>query len=147
VSRKSAVVRFYIDADLLGLAKHLVLLRSDVTYPGDPGGELHRRVRPPCPVARANMVDSEWIPIVAKHGWMAITRDGAIQQNAAEIAAVRTYGLRMIALGGTEARTPWEQLEILLCQWRAIEATFEQDGSFIYTATRTTLRGIPLDGT
>ena len=31
-------VRFYIDADLLGVAKILAGVRSDVTYPGDPGG-------------------------------------------------------------------------------------------------------------
>jgi hypothetical protein len=37
-----AVVQFYVDADLLGLAKMLVQVRADVTYPGDPGGELHR---------------------------------------------------------------------------------------------------------
>jgi hypothetical protein len=32
------MVRFYFDADVLGLAKVMVQLRSDVTYPGDPGG-------------------------------------------------------------------------------------------------------------
>lgn len=31
-------IRFYLDADLLGLAKLLVSVRADVTYPGDPGG-------------------------------------------------------------------------------------------------------------
>jgi hypothetical protein len=41
--RPAAQVRYYIDADLLGLAKILVQLRSDVTYPGDPGGIVHRR--------------------------------------------------------------------------------------------------------
>ncbi len=41
-SAKPAVVRFYVDADVLGLAKILVQVRSDVTYPGDPGGVLHQ---------------------------------------------------------------------------------------------------------
>jgi hypothetical protein len=31
------MVRFYFDADVLGLAKVMVMLRSDMTYPGDPG--------------------------------------------------------------------------------------------------------------
>lgn len=35
---KPATVRFYFDADVLGSAKTVVTLRSDVTYPGDPGG-------------------------------------------------------------------------------------------------------------
>ena len=44
-------VRFYVDADLLGLAKILAGARSDVTYPGDPGGVCRdRSTRPPCPV-------------------------------------------------------------------------------------------------
>ena len=38
---RPATVRFYIDADILGLAKVLVQVRADVTYPGDPGGTLH----------------------------------------------------------------------------------------------------------
>jgi hypothetical protein len=33
---KPATVRFYFDADVLGLAKILVQVRADVTYPGDP---------------------------------------------------------------------------------------------------------------
>jgi hypothetical protein len=35
---KPAAVHYYIDADVLGLAKILVQVRPDVTYPGDPGG-------------------------------------------------------------------------------------------------------------
>jgi hypothetical protein len=35
---RPARVYYYIDADLLGVAKVLVQLRGDVTYPGDPGG-------------------------------------------------------------------------------------------------------------
>jgi hypothetical protein len=30
---KPATVRFYIDADILGLAKVLASLRADITYP------------------------------------------------------------------------------------------------------------------
>ena len=37
---RPATVRFYIDADVLGLAKELVRIRGDVTYPGDPGGPV-----------------------------------------------------------------------------------------------------------
>lgn len=38
---KPAEVRFYVDADLLGLARVLSDLRADVTYPGDPGAIVH----------------------------------------------------------------------------------------------------------
>lgn len=43
---KPADVRFYLDADVLGLAKLLVQVRNDVTYPGDPGGVVQKRERP-----------------------------------------------------------------------------------------------------
>jgi hypothetical protein len=44
-------VRFYIDADLLGVAKVLATVRSDVTYPGDAGGiGPDGRPRSPCPI-------------------------------------------------------------------------------------------------
>ena len=46
-SAKPAPVHHYVDADVLGLAKILVQVRTDVTYPGDPGGIPRiRRMRP-----------------------------------------------------------------------------------------------------
>jgi CheY-like chemotaxis protein len=46
-----ATVRFYFDANVLGLAKAAVRLRSHSTYPGDPAGVVHkasaRHVRSP----------------------------------------------------------------------------------------------------
>jgi hypothetical protein len=37
---RAAQVRFYVDADILGLGKILGSLRNDVTYPGDPGAVI-----------------------------------------------------------------------------------------------------------
>ncbi|MGZ3383184.1 MAG: PIN-like domain-containing protein, partial [Isosphaeraceae bacterium] len=91
-STRPAVVRFYVDADVLGLAKVLVQVRNDVTYPGDPGGALHRRVRPSCPISDTAARDEAWIPEVTRHGWLIITRDRNIATNPAEIAAVRDSG-------------------------------------------------------
>jgi hypothetical protein len=139
-----AVVRFYLDADVLGLAKILVQVRSEVTYPGDPGGRLHRRTRPACPIKSPEVRDDVWILQVAALGWLIITRDANIAKNRAEIAAVRESGARMISLAGTEAIGTWAHLEALLCRWRAIERTLEQPGPFIYAATRTALRAVPL---
>jgi hypothetical protein len=47
---RPAEVRFYFDADLLGLAKVLARRRPGVTYPGDPGAVINKRQRSPCPV-------------------------------------------------------------------------------------------------
>jgi PIN like domain len=142
---KPAVVRFYFDADVIGLAKVLVQVRPDVTYPGDPGGTLHRRTRPPCPITSTDVKDDVWIAQVASLGWLIITRDSRIASKRAELAAVRDSGARMVALSGPETVGTWAQLEMLCCQWRAIERQFEEPGPFIYSATRTALRAVSLN--
>ena len=64
---KPATIRFYVDADVLGFAKILVQMRSDVTYPGDPGGVVKgRKLRPPCPITNPGTPDRVWIPETAK---------------------------------------------------------------------------------
>ena len=141
---KPATVRFYIDADVLGLAKVLVALRSDVTYPGDPGGTVHRRQRPPCCITDPNTDDAVWIPETARQGWLIITRDSGIQHHRAEIEAVRNSSARMIALAGEEAKNTWLQLEFVMSQWRAIERRLNEPAPFIYTATRTVLKPVHL---
>jgi len=101
VSRvKPAEVRFYLDANVLGLAHVLAALREDVTYPGDPGVVIHKQERPACPVKSPQVLDPDWIPIVAQHRWLIIGRDRHIQENRAEIIAVREHGARMVALSG-----------------------------------------------
>jgi hypothetical protein len=142
---RPAIVRFYFDADVLGLAKVLTRLRADVTYPGDPGGVVNKRSRPPCPITRTSIRDRDWIPQVAEWGWLIVTRDTRIQHRRAELTAVRSSGARMIALAAPDARTTWAQLEVFMTQWRAIEAATHEPGPFIYTATRTSLRAIDLD--
>ncbi len=132
------------DADILGLGKLLATLRSDVTYPGDPGGALHKSWRPLCPVTTPHTRDLDWIPMVARAKWVAITRDRHIQDHRAELAAVRDHGLRLVALSAPEARTTWEQLEVVMCQWRAIEALVDQEGPLLRVASRTSLRPVPL---
>ena len=86
MSPRAAQVRFYVDADILGLGKILGSLRNDVTYPGDPGAVIHKRHRAPCPIASPDVLDTDWIPEVAARGWLIVTRDSMIIQNRDEIA-------------------------------------------------------------
>ena len=65
MSPRAAKVRIYVDADVLGLGKILASLRSNVTYPGDPGALIHKRERAPCPVNSPDVLDTGWIPQVA----------------------------------------------------------------------------------
>ena len=142
---KPARVCYYIDADVLGLAKILVQLRGDVTYPGDLGGVTRgRRMREACTITDPATLDEFWIPETARQEWLIITRDRHIQDHRSEIEAVRSSGARMVNLAGDEARDTFTQLEIVMCQWRQITALLNEKGPFIYSVTRTTMRQLPL---
>lgn len=143
-STRPATVRFYFDADVLGLARLLCQQRADFTFVGDPGARIKKRDRPPCPVASSATKDSEWIPVVAELGWLVITRDRRIQERTAEIEAVRTYGAKMVNLASPDAGTTWAQLEVFMLQWRRIEALADQPGPFIYSASRSSFRRLEL---
>jgi hypothetical protein len=145
VTGRTAKVRFYVDADIIGFGKLIAGLRPDVTYPGDPGAEIHRRKRPPCPVTSTDVLDVEWIPQVASHGWLIITRDNKIIENRLEIAAVRENGAKMVALNREDAATKWGQLEVFMTRWRDIDALASRPGPFIWRASRTRMTPIPLD--
>ena len=125
---KPTRVRFYIDEDLLGLALVVAALRADVTYPGDPGHTVNKRVRPPCMVTRRGAPDDQWIPTVTRQQWLIITRDKRIQDRPMEIAAVRDYGARMVNLSSPDATTKWGQLEVLMSRWRDIERLSDRAG-------------------
>ena len=137
-------VRFYVDADTLGLAHIMVRLRWDVTYPGDPGGRFKRHTRPPCPITTTDIDDEDWIPIAASRGWTIISRDMKIEKRPAELAAVKENRAKVIALSSNEKLDVWRQLEILMCNWRAIEKLSETEGPFIYVLTRTGSRKLQL---
>lgn len=140
----SGGVRFYVDADTLGLAKALVLLRPDVTYPGDPGGTVRGRSRSPCPITRTDTPDDAWIPEVARRGWAILTRDRKIQSRVAETAAVIASRARMFAITSQEQLSVWDQLEVLMCNWRRIEERVDEPGPWVVAMTRTGLRDIDL---
>jgi hypothetical protein len=101
---KAAQVRIYIDADILGLGKLIASIRNDVTYPGDPGAEIHKCQRPRCPITNPGVLDTEWIPEVAVRGWLIVTRDSKIIANVNEKNLVREHGAKMVALNQEDSR-------------------------------------------
>lgn len=141
---KAADVRFYVDADILGLAKVLCMMRPDVTYPTFQGGKMFGRMRPPCPVTSTDTDDTVWIPEAARNGWLIITRDSAIQERRAELNAVRDSGAKMVALVGKQAGSTWDQLDILMRRWERLEQLLTEPGPFIYSASKSVWRRVPL---
>jgi hypothetical protein len=133
-------VRFYIDADLLGVAKILADVRSDVTYPGDRGGRASDGFdRPACPVNPGDK-DIDWIPLVSSQGWVIISRDRHIQHRPAERIALIDARARMFRLDARHGLNKWDQLEIIVSQWRRFEELASLPGPWLYTASRTSIR-------
>ena len=83
--------------------------------------------------------------MVAARGWVIVTRDSAIQGHSREVGAVVEHGARMVALAGPHARGKFEQLEVVMSQWRRIERCVDEPGPYIYSATRTTFRRYATD--
>jgi hypothetical protein len=134
-------IRFYVDADMLGLGKILASVRSDVTYPGDPGGPgAGGEARPPCPL-EPGVKDPSWIPVTAAEGWIAITRDRHLRHRPDERRAILEHGARVVRLEAREALNKWGQLEIVVYAWRRIEdQLIDLPGPWVYVATRTGIR-------
>ena len=135
--RPEARVRFYFDADILGVAKVIASVRPDATYPGDPGGEVRKRYRAPSPVTDPGAKDIDWIPRIAHEGWSIITRDRHIAVRPSERTAVIDHGAKLFTLVRKENLSLWQQLEILLRRWRDIEQHSGDPGPFIYAIHRT----------
>jgi len=108
--QRRADVRFYFDADVLGLAKLLCQERVDFTFPGDRGGRIKKRQRPACVITAPETKDPDWIPKVAAEGWLIITRDRRIQEKRAEINAIRDHGAKMLNSRATTPAVPGDSL-------------------------------------
>jgi hypothetical protein len=141
---RKAEVRFYFDADILGLAKVICALRSDSTFPGDQGATIHKRKRPACIIPDPNWKDWQWIPPVAQQGWFAVSRDNDILDHLSLLQLIQEHGLRFVAITGDEGSTKWGQLRIVMTQWHRIEALAERSGPLLYTCTRTSFKRIDL---
>lgn len=143
-SLRPAVVDYYFDADVLGLAHVVAAIRPDSTYPGDPGLTIARRVRPPCPITTPKTPDLKWIPEVAGRGWTIITRDRRITRRPGELQAIREHQGKLFVIASDEPLAKWGQLEVLLRRWRDIERIAQMAGPFAYAITRSATTRIPL---
>lgn len=141
---KDAEVRFYFDADILGLAHVVCAMRPDCTYPGDPGAIIKRKSRPPC-IIQSDPGDNRWIPTITAQGWIGVTRDSDIQTHLSLMQAVKDNAARLVTLAGPDAGDKWRQVEMFMAQWRRIEAVYEREGPLILSITRTAWREIDVD--
>ena len=117
--RPAPAARFFVDEDLLGLAKTLAAARKhDVVYPGHPH----------LPEVPRETIDEEWIPAVAARGLVAITRDRHLRTRPRQLELAHAHGLRVFCLTGRKDMTTWDQLVLVVRMWPQIETKRDQAG-------------------
>ena len=105
-------LRFVVDENTLAVGKVMQQLRDDVAYVGDPliSDLIPRR-----------SLDKHWIPVAAKHGWVAITNDHHMRTRHYEASLALEHGLMVVNIKGVGHRTAWDQLVRLTKHWQSVE--------------------------
>lgn len=118
--------RYFVDENMLSIAKALVAVRADIVHPGHPDHlDLPRRV-----------ADLDWLPIVGSRGWAVLMRDKKIRRRPAERQALLDHGVRAFCLSGAGNASSWAMLQLVVRHWHAMEKVLqEEDGPFIYAVT------------
>ncbi|WP_414639071.1 hypothetical protein [Actinophytocola sp.] len=104
-------VRFFVDEDLAGVGLGLMRLRNDVvTGSHEPVKDLIPRK------------DEEWIPEVARRGWVVITADRHIRTRLCEASAALANQLRCACLRPpARDASRWDFVRLLAAHWDAVE--------------------------
>jgi hypothetical protein len=129
-------LRFFVDENALGLGKALAAARRDVVHPG------HRLL----PTVPLGTLDPDWIPIVGSQGLVVIGRDRRIRTKPAELALLRSSGLKVLWISGTKDLTSWGYLVRLVRRWNDIEALLASRaiGPWFYGVGEARLSEIPV---
>jgi hypothetical protein len=68
------------------------------------------------------VLDIDWIPRVAAHGWVAITKNHKIRPNPVEARAAVEAKARIVGFAGRSGNmTSWQMITTLARHWTAIE--------------------------
>ena len=98
-------VQYFADENALGLAKLLIRAgREDIVHPG-------HELLPSVPLGT---LDTDWMPEVAHHDLIVLSRDRRFRSRPAELAAYRNLGIRSVWIGGKKDLSPLDQMSIFL---------------------------------
>ena len=113
-----AQLRWFVDESLMGVGKALSWARKDTVHSG----------HPQIAGAPAGAPDVEWMPVVATAGLVVIGRDKRIRTKPAEVATLRSHGLRVFYLTGPKDMQSWDYITVLVRRWDDMEARVQQRG-------------------
>lgn len=128
--------RFFVDENDLALGRALDERRGDVVYPGH--ADLSEIPR--------GSLDDEWLPVIAAHQLVVITRDQRIRYRPAEKLLWVRHGVRGFVLTGRKSQSTTDSLTVLEQHWTSIEAAIaaQSIGPWMHAVTASGLREIPL---
>jgi hypothetical protein len=114
-------IRFYVDEDILGVGYALMWARPDAVTCG---------IEPVAVELPRGVLDIDWIPRVAAHGWVAITKNYKIRSNPVEARAAVEAEARIVGFAGRSGNmTSWQMMTTLTRHWTAIENQIASDPS------------------
>lgn len=120
-SRSLEQIRFYVDEDILGVGYSLMWVRPDAVTCG---------IEPVAEELPRGSLDIDWIPRVAAHGWVAITKNHKIRSNPVEAHVAVEAEARIVAFAGRSGNmTSWQMMTVLARHWTAIENQMAADPS------------------
>lgn len=97
--------RYFTDENSLGLGKLLRRSgRNDIVYPG----------LAEFPQVPLGALDLDWMPVIADHELIVVTRDRRIRTRPAELRAYWEFGIRSVWLGARHDLGPRDQVELFL---------------------------------
>lgn len=125
---------FFVDENLLGIARLLARVRDDIVHPGHPD----------VPDIPLQTPDLAWLPIVGAQGWPVIMRDKRIRTRRPERQALIDAGVKAFCLTTSGNSRSWDLLRVIVKNWDAVEERARDDGPFIYGVTMQGLSHSPL---
>ncbi|MBI2774083.1 MAG: DUF5615 family PIN-like protein [Chloroflexi bacterium] len=76
----------------------------------------------------AEAPDTEWIPEVARRGWVVVTRDKHIRTRPLELDALRSHGLRVFIFSQKRDPDRWGWVELVVRRWLELKRFTETNG-------------------
>ncbi len=112
-----ADIRFIVDENTLAVGRVMVDLRQDTACIGSP---------PVIDLLPRESPDREWIPVVARQGWIVVTNDHRLRTRYHEASLALQHGLRAVNMKSVGHQDAWSQLVRLTKHWQAVERHIAQ---------------------
>lgn len=126
-------IRYFVDEDLAGVGLSLMAARNDVVLGS------HEPVKHLVPAK-----DSDWIPVVARFGWVVLTNDKHIRTRPHEAPVADQHGLRCahVAPSARDANR-WDFVRLIASRWDSIAALLDRQGPIWLSVTSRRVRELP----